>query len=161
MKNNHLRFWREHRTSRLIIKEIDLKIDCYVLEGEIRVLSQSSLQTSIGMSRSGGRTAGAHRMAIFLESLERKGIDIKDLMARITSPYEFQPPWGGRTTYGYEAEILPDLCRVILIAHDNGHLMRQREHIAKRCRALLNALPNIAMVALVDEVTGYQEFRGA
>ncbi len=142
----------------LVIKEIDLKIDCYVLEGEIRVLSQRGLQESIGMSPGGSRI-GARKIVDFVGYLAKKGIDIKDLTARANNPLEFQPPWGGRTAFGYKADILTDLCNVVLSARDAGVLLKQQEHIAQRCQALLNALPKIAMEALVDEVTGYQEFR--
>ena len=67
----------------------DIEIPCYVLEDEARVLSQRGLQSAIGLSVSGGAAiarTGARRMARFVVSLSAKGIDIKDLMARITSP---------------------------------------------------------------------------
>ncbi|MCY3824909.1 MAG: P63C domain-containing protein [Nitrospinae bacterium] len=142
-----------------LIEKIGLEIDCYVLEGEIRVLSQRGLQTGIGMSASGATTSGAHRMAGFLRSIEKKGIEINDLMARITAPIEFQPLGGGRTAYGYEAEILPDLCNVVVEAWRAGVLQKQQEHIAKRCEALLKSLPKFAMDVLVDEFTGYHRIR--
>ncbi len=46
----------------------DVKIPCYVLEDETRVLTQRGLQISVGMSKSGAR-GGAHRMARFVDSL--------------------------------------------------------------------------------------------
>ena len=137
-----------------LIEKLGLEIDCYVLEGEIRVLSQRGLQTGIGMNAS-----GAHRMAGFLRLIERKGIQINDLMARITPPIEFQPLRGGRTAYGYEAEILPDLCNVVVEAWRAGVLQKQQEHMAKRCEALLKSLPKFAMDVLVDEFTGYHRIR--
>ena len=143
-----------------VIEKIGLEIDCYVLEGEIRVLSQRGLQTSIGVGAGGGRTgSGAPRIVEFVESLNRKGIDINDLTARLSSPYEFQPIGGGRTAYGYEAEILPELCGVIVAAWEGGFLQKRQERIAKRCSALLKSLPKLAMDILVDEFTGYHRIR--
>jgi hypothetical protein len=56
----------------------DIKIPCYVLDDETRVLSQRGLQTGIGMSISGG-SFGEQRMAGFIDSFAKKGIDVKDL----------------------------------------------------------------------------------
>jgi len=90
----------------------DIEIPCYVLDDGSRVLSQRGLQTGLGMSGSGGTrgSSGEHRMARFVASLALRGIDVKDLTARITVPIVFQPPGGGKTAYGYEATVLPDLC---------------------------------------------------
>jgi hypothetical protein len=68
----------------------------------MRVLSQNGLQTSIGMSLSGG-IGGEQRIATLLTKLEEKGIKINDLAARIKSPILFVPPHGGNPAYGFEA----------------------------------------------------------
>ena len=54
----------------------------------MRVLSQNGLQTSIGMSLSGG-IGGEQRIATLLTKLEEKGIKINDLAACIKSPILF------------------------------------------------------------------------
>ena len=74
----------------------------------MRVLSQNGLQTSIGMSLSGG-IGGEQRIATLLTKLEEKGIKINDLAACIKSPILFVPPHGGNPAYGFEATILADL----------------------------------------------------
>src|SRR5712691_1582451 len=94
----------------------DIEIPCYVLEGATRVLSQRGLQTGIGMSIGGGSRTGEQRMAVFLDGLAQKGVDIKDLAVRIRAPIRFLPTGGGRVAYGYEATIIADLCDVILAA---------------------------------------------
>ncbi|MCY3791019.1 MAG: P63C domain-containing protein [Gemmatimonadetes bacterium] len=136
----------------------DIEIPCYVLEDETRVLSQRGLQSGIGMS-TGGASAGAHRIAKFVGSLESKGIAIKDLTARSSSPIEFQPPGGGRTAYAYPAALLVDICKAVLLARDAGILTKQQEHIAKRCDILIRGLATVGVIALVDEATGYQQIR--
>src|SRR5689334_4126969 len=47
----------------------DIEIPCYVLEGDMRVLSQRGLQGGIGMSTGGGSSRGEQRMAVFLDGL--------------------------------------------------------------------------------------------
>jgi hypothetical protein len=46
------------------------------------------------LSEAGGK-GGARRMAGILDSLARKGIDVKDLVARVNSPIRFIPTHGG------------------------------------------------------------------
>lgn len=143
-------------TPKSFIKLGDVEIPCYVLEDETRVLSQRGLQSAIGMSRSGG-TGGAHRIARFIGGFERKGLKISNLSARMEL-IEFQPPTG-RTAYGYQATLLVDLCNLILKARDAGALLPSQSHIAERAEILVRVLAGVAIIALVDEATGYQRIR--
>lgn len=93
----------------------DIELQCYVLDDESRVLSQRGVQGGMGMSMSGGSKSGEQRLAVFFDSLAAKGIDVKDLPARIRNPIRFMPPGGG-TAYGYEATILADICDAVLAA---------------------------------------------
>lgn len=137
----------------------DIEIPCYVLEDETRVLSQRGLQSGIGMSLSGASKAGEQRLATFLGSLGQKGINIKDLSARITNPIPFYPAGGGRHAYGFEATILADICDVVLDARKNGILLPQQSKIADQCEILVRGFARVGIIALVDEVTGFQRDR--
>ena len=142
----------------LIIGEIE--IPCYVLEDETRVLSQRGLQSSVGLGVGGSKQAiGAPRIAEFIGSLDGKGIDTRDLTARLNSAMEFQPPAGGRTAFAYPATLLVDLCALILEARDAGVLHSRQAPIAARADILIRGLATVGIIALVDEVTGYQEIR--
>lgn len=136
----------------------NIKIPCYVLEDETRVLVQRGLQTGIGMSTSGG-VRGAHRLAQFIEGLAEKGIDCKDLAVRIRNPILFSPTLGGKPAYGYEATILADICDAVLAARKTGVILKQQEHIADQCEILLRGFARVGIIAMVDEVTGYQYLR--
>ena len=133
---------------------VGLKIPCYVLEDGRRVLSQRGLQSSIGLSTGGG-THGAHRMARFIERLQRKGLRANDLMVRITDPVLFRPTHGGRHAYGYEAQVLPETCDFILECKDRGFLDANSKTVIA-CNALVRALAKVGIIALVDEATGFQ-----
>jgi hypothetical protein len=61
--------------------------------------------------------------------------------------------------YGYEATILSDICESILKARDAGVLPKHVAHYAARCDILVRGFARVGIVALVDEVTGYQEVR--
>lgn len=129
----------------------DIEIGCYVLDNGERVISQRGLQTSLGMTVSGG----AQRMLGVLTTFERKGIDTKDLSARIETPIKFKPP-NGPLAHGYPANVLADLCTVIIAARHAGVLQKQQLHIADQCQTLWDGFGNVGLVALIDEATGYQ-----
>ncbi|MBA2301721.1 MAG: P63C domain-containing protein, partial [Acidobacteria bacterium] len=105
-----------------------------------------------------GGAGGARRIAQFLHSLEAKGFEVSDLIARVNSPVRFVPPKGGLAD-GYEATILPDVCEVVVKADQAGRLHRQQRHVADQCRILLHGFANVGIIALVDEATGYQDAR--
>ncbi len=132
----------------------DIEIQCYVLEDGTRVVSQRGLQASIGISASGG----AQRLQGILSKLSAKGIDTKDLEARIRDPLLFWGPTG--KTHGFEATILADFCDVILSAREKGGTLQPNQlHIAKQCEILMRGFARVGIIALVDEATGYQEAR--
>lgn len=136
----------------------DTTIPCYVLNDGTRVLSQRGLQAGMGMSLSGGKI-GEQRLAVFMDNLHTKGIDIKDLAARIRNPIEFRPPVGGRSAYGYEATILADICDVVLSARKNNSLHLSQAHYADQCEILVRGFARVGIIALVDEATGFQKDR--
>jgi len=139
----------------------DVRIPCYVLEDETRVITQRGLQTGIGMSTSGG-SSGAHRMARWIGKLSPEGLltsEMGDLAVRIENPVLFYPRGTSRLAYGYEATVLEDLCEFVLKANDAAPLGKQRGHIVAQCRILRRALARVGIIALVDEATGFQAFR--
>ena len=133
----------------------DIEIPCYVLEDGRRVLSQRGLQTGIGMNVSGG----AQRMLNLVQTIGASAEQIEALSALITHPIKFQPPQGGTSAHGYEATVLADVCDAILEARRTKRLNPQQQHIAERCEILLRGFSRVGIIALVDEATGYQEYR--
>ncbi|QPQ55574.1 P63C domain-containing protein [Allosphingosinicella flava] len=136
----------------------DIEIPCYVLGDGTRVLAQRGLQGGIGLSLGGGKS-GARRIAELMTSLAEKGVDIRGLTARVNSPIRFIPPHGGNPADGYEATILPDICAVIIDAANQGKLGAQRRHLAERAAVLQHGFATVGILALVDEATGYQDYR--
>lgn len=140
-----------------------IEIPCYVLQDETRVLSLRGLQGGIGMSPGGGRNIGGLKLAQFIDNLAASGINCKDLSARLRNPIQFRPPHGGRTAYGYEATILADICDVILAARKQGNVLTTKLQMeyADRCELLVRGFARVGIIALVDEVTGFQKDRKA
>lgn len=136
----------------------EVEIPCYVLEDGRRVLAQRGLHRGLDLSVGGGR-AGERKLVSLMAQLEEKGINTRGLVARADQPIRFLPPHGGNMADGYEAAILPDICAVILEAHLARKLHKRQEHLAARAAVLQHGFATVGIVALVDEATGYQEFR--
>ena len=133
----------------------DIEIQCYVLEGELRVLSQRGLFHGLGASRGGG---GAEIPRIMASKAISPHVS-NDLVAALKSPIEFQPPRGGRTAYGYPAEILEGMIDAVIDADRAGSLPERYAHIVLRADILSRGLRHLGIVGLIDEVTGYQRIR--
>lgn len=144
----------------------DVQIQCYVLEDETRVLSQTGLQRGVGLSKGGGSAAGTHRLVQLMNRIASRAAaknislhtDVISLAARLQNPVEFITPWG-KTAFGYEATILADICDAILEARKHQLLQHQQIHLADQCEILLRGFARVGIIALVDEVTGYQLIR--
>jgi hypothetical protein len=136
----------------------DLEITCYVLEDGRRVVSQRGLQTSIGMSTSGGSN-GAHRTAGIIEKVEGKLHMGNELSVRMKNPVLFMSPVGGKKAYGYEATTLIDVCELILKARDSDILLPSQEKYADAADIVIRSFAKVGIIAVIDEVTGYQDVR--
>ncbi len=134
----------------------DVKIPCYVLEDETRVFSQRGLTGAVGLNPNIG-----YRIPQLLASKALEPFVNNELTPALKSPITFKNPSGGGNALGYPATLLVDLCRVVLDARDADRLTftRQQLAIAERCDTLIRALATVGVIALVDEVTGYQRIR--
>lgn len=81
-----------------------------------------------------------------------------ELRAVIESPIRFKTPaW--MAANAYDAQILADICDAVLTARAEGKLQKQQAHIAHQCEILMRGFARVGIIALVDEVTGYQKDR--
>ena len=135
----------------------DIAIPCYVLEDGRRVLSQTGMVTTLGMSK-GGVGGGENRMVTFLSGKALERVISYTLIESASNPIKFKLP-NGSQAYGYEATILVDICDAVLRARQAGELVHQQKHIAERCEILVRGFARVGIIALIDEVTGYQEVR--
>ena len=135
----------------------DIEIPCYVLEDGKRVLYQRAMVDALDMSRGSSSTSGGDRLAKFATGKAIKPF-LEHKLSAVTEPIKFRTPTG-QLAYGYDATILADICEAVLKARQEGLLQKQQEHIAKRCEILIRGFARVGIIALVDEVTGYQEYR--
>ncbi len=135
-----------------------IELPCYVLENETRVITRSGIQAGIGMSP-GGSSTSSSRLVSLMNFIHSKGVDTKGLISRLESPIKFTPPHGGSPAYGFEATILPDICAVVMEAARLQKLKKSHSKLSRTCSILQHAFSTVGIIALVDEATGFQEFR--
>jgi len=138
-----------------------LELPCYVLEeGAVeqdedrRVITASGMQKAIGMGVGGGST----RLASFAKQIATNPSMAMDLSSRLSSPIEFVMPKGG-IAKGYSALLLGQLCDAILEARAKKKIGDRYKEIAEAAEIVMRGLANVAIIALVDEATGYQYIR--
>ena len=138
----------------------DIDIPCYVLENEMRVLTQQGFLEAIGRAGKAKGGQGATRVdnpPSFLAPKNLKPFIDKEI-TRSTSPVLFQTP-EGRRGFGYDAELLPEVCEVYEEAQRAGALLPSQTHIAEHARIVRKGLGALGIIGLVDEATGYQRIR--
>lgn len=132
--------------------------------GVQRVLSENGITKAVLGDRSGASKklkkqaaeAGAH-LPVFVAPSQLKSFITSDLMDGPFKPIDYMD--GSRLVRGYDASILPAVCKLWLTARAAGALQDQQLDKAQKAEVLMLALADTAMVALVDEATGYQSVR--
>lgn len=140
----------------------DISLPCSVLDDGARVLSFSGINLAFSGSVGGSRTPstnGVRNLPRILESKSIKPMIPKELMASLLDPKEFRPLHGGRSAFGYDAAILPDMCEVIIDAYKLGLI--KSEKARDKAEILIRGFARVGIVALVDEATGYEKERVA
>ena len=145
-----------------ILKIKDIELPCGVLEDGTRILSTRGINRALGSTTTGTPRKdkiGARQLPYILASDAVKPYLSNDLLARLTYPREYRPKHGGRTAYGQEATLLPEMCEVILDADRDGKLGKRYIKIVRTADLLIRGFARVGIIALVDEATGYQDDR--
>lgn len=143
------------------------EIPCAIVmgpQGINRVLTENGITNAILGVRSGAskrlkkelENTGAP-VPIFLAPGQLKPFISKDLEDGPLRPIDYKD--GERIVRGYDAAILPAVCDVWLKAREAGALQNQQLAKAQKAEILTRALAQTAIIALIDEATGYQDVR--
>jgi hypothetical protein len=162
-KNAALKRWEGKGPTALHEGDLTLagiKLSCAVLDTGQRVLSQSAFMRALDRARQAkGRThyKGDVELPAFLTAQNLRPF-ISDDLKVTSSQIEFKAKNGTRA-FGYSADLLPQVISVFIDADRAGVLTHMQKRVAERAYMLSKALMNVAIVALVDEATGYQDIR--
>lgn len=135
------------------------QVQAYVLDDETRVLTQASFLEALGRHRKANvrNEGGEERLPAILQGKSIKPFISQELLEK-SRPVQFKLESGGMAS-GYRAEILPMVCEVYLKARDADALPTNQKHVAVQAEILIRALAHVGIIALVDEATGYQDYR--
>jgi hypothetical protein len=147
-----------------LLKLGDVSIPCAVLENGTRVLSEYGITNALLGGRSGAskrkkkaaEQAGAH-LPIFVAPRQLEPFISNELRDGPLRPILYRD--GRSEVIGYDARIIRAVCEIWLSARAKGALQPQQLDKAQRAEELMRALADVAIIALVDEATGYQQHR--
>ena len=144
------------------------KLPCAVISGPggiQRVLTENGITRAILGSRSGAskrlkRQAASEDGALLPLFVAPKRLEpfiSKELLDGPLKPIDYID--GNRIVRGYDASVLVAVCNVWLRAREQGALQKQQLAKAQQAEMLTRALAETGIVALIDEVTGYEKVR--
>lgn len=146
----------------------DMELECAVLPGGKRVISEAAVMRALGRGYSGyysqrdaiaAAQEGSAVLPRYVAPLAVKPFiseDLKDLLLR---PIAYVHPGSRIVAKGLEAEAFPKICRVWLDARQAGKLNRAQLRTAQKAEILTAGLAEVGIAGLIDEATGYQEVR--
>lgn len=139
---------------KLVIGETEL--NCAVLSDGTRIISRNAIFKAFGRTKRGRAKnemrvpnmpsfIDANNLQPFIDNELRDELNLYDYIGL-----------NGKEDSGYNALILPKLCKVYLDARQLKVLKPQQIPLARASEILLIGLSRIGIIALVDEATGYQ-----
>lgn len=137
----------------------DTEVPCYVLEDGTRVLSGRAIQKAIGYNGS----SGDWLKKFVLQKKISQAIN-PEIIAGLSESIKFERRDSGGSqpiTYGYEATKLIDLCDALIDLNKAGVLNDSQKIYAEQAEMIIRAVAKVGIIALVDEVTGYEKDKGA
>ncbi|MCB2089350.1 MAG: P63C domain-containing protein [Sphingomonadaceae bacterium] len=142
----------------------DLEIDCVVLADETRLISDRGASKALGGKRGGShwkrmKEDGALSLPPYISAANLREFIPNDLIYILTNPVQYKATKSGAIGNGLLATAFPKVLKVWQRAYEAGVLKPQQIHIAEQAIRLLEGLDEVAIVALIDEATGYQEIR--
>ncbi|MBI5409931.1 MAG: P63C domain-containing protein [Nitrospirae bacterium] len=140
------------------------KIPCYVLDDGTRILRERSVATALGRKGGGAhwqKKKSAEKSALLPEYLSLKNLDpyiTEDMRESLLNPITYRLK-SGSIAQGIPAKLLTDICNIWLTAREKGALTKSQLITAYKAELLMRGFAQVGIIALVDEVTGYQEAR--
>jgi len=137
----------------------EFEIPCFVLKNGERVLSTMGMQKALGVIGNEPNQRSSGRLDEILSSEVVKSLLSSDnVSSNYTSIQCFK---GNKRISAYRATMLPDICELMLKVRDyakdnNVKLGIRQKAVIIQSDIIIRALAKIGIIALVDEVTGYQ-----
>ncbi|MDG4909998.1 P63C domain-containing protein [Mesorhizobium sp. WSM4898] len=143
----------------------DLTFRCAVLDDESRVINGTEFMRVMGIYRSGALSTRRSEddeiyfpLHLAFKNLRPFILEDVDLVEALREPIRYRSVKGS-IAEGIPAQVLRRICSVWVRARAAGVLGTSQRNVADKAETLLNALADVAIIALIDEATGYQKRR--
>jgi hypothetical protein len=100
-----------------------------LIRESFHALTASGLTEGLALARGGSMIAGMNRLELFVLRKRLNPYVSKELVERIQSSIVFLTPTGAKA-YGYNAEIIVELCESVLAARQAGVLQTLRRNFS-------------------------------
>ncbi len=140
------------------------QISCAVLDNGKRVLVERSMADALGRKGGGAywrrkkKGEGGALLPEYVSARYLKEFVNNELKEKLEQAITYINQ-NGRQTTGVDATVLPAICDVWIKAKENGALNEQQSQTADRAYILMMGFATVGIIALIDDVTGYQEVR--
>jgi hypothetical protein len=143
----------------------NLTFRCAVLDDETRVINGTEFMRVMGIYRSGALSTRRSDddeiyfpLHLAFKNLRPFILEDPELVDALRVPIRYRSIKGS-IAEGIPAQVLRRICNVWVRARNAGVLGSSQERVAEKAEDLLNALADVAIIALIDEATGYQKRR--
>lgn len=139
----------------------DISIDCYVTEDGQRLMSLRGTARALGLSGSGSvalvRNLNANYLQPYLSD------DLKKWLSKANNNELYRIKGYNVTFTPFDATLFVDVCKAYISAKNDGVFDSQgwekQSVLADKLLAIMSAFAKTGIIALIDEITGYQELR--
>lgn len=137
----------------------EISVKCYVMDNGERVLSLRGSAKSMGLSGGGSGALVRNLNAKWISPYLSEGLRNWLYLAGRNELPDYISDTGVKFT-PFEASLFVDLCKAYVDASRDGVLRSEKqEDIANRMYAIMTAFAKTGLIAVIDEVTGYQDDR--
>ena len=136
-----------------------INIECYVMDNGERVLSLRGAARTMGLSGAGSQALARNLNTQWIGPYLSNGLrNWLEKANRNELPVYISNR--GKTFTPFEASLFVDLCTAYVKAQSDGILQTEKQKItAERLCSIMAAFAKTGLIAVIDEVTGYQEER--
>lgn len=138
-----------------ILKLGDAEMDVAVLENGQRIITQKAVFIALDRPQRGN--SRQINVPVFMDAKNLQPFIDEDLRA-VIKKVDFIDK-NGKEQQGYDANILPLVSDLYLRAREAGVITKHQLETAKKAEILVRSLAKVAIIALIDEATGYQAER--
>lgn len=145
----------------VIDKDNNISIDCYVTDNERRLLSLRGTARAMGLTGGGSVALIRNLKRDYLQPYLSE--DLKEWVETVENN-NIKLIKGYRINFTpFDATLFVDLCKAYVSAKSDGIFeepqWEKQSIMADKLLAIMSAFAKIGIIALIDEITGYQEER--